>query len=601
MQHAARVATAWDAEASAIAPAARVSTARAARRVDRREARVADAAHPDPVAVVRAGALDDTFDSGFRFTTLSPRSAVARGNGTMTRSLWAAVAVATFAVACDDGAAGSPGIDAGVVDAPSPGRDTMTVDAPPVSAQCAAAIDINAMTLQDGAYIIRGSSVPAARSGGLVAPAGCLATPGAEFVHQTLYRYRMRTRGRLFASTMRPGTDAMLDTAVVIADACSSVATTLACNDNRVAAPGVAGSIQSVARTATELEAGTTVFISVGSASPPAAGNREQSNYELLVFELAAVPEGGVCTTSDQCDANGLCFVETGAPSGICRITGREGGYCRPEANCDPGYICRGQNETQGTLGTCIREVPAGGDCGGFYTRCVADSSCRSDPTNVGRYLCVGAGVQGGICRRAGAACDSGLMCIGGFCRTQSNAAQPCDPANFRTACVVAGQTCIGIAQPGSGICGPAVPEVEPNNTPSAPMPAPVTFSTVFTGSLAMMDDVDCFRFTVAEGTSIIAETHENNGLCAETTSTILTLHGPDGAPLVTEEDSGNDWCSLIDGMRTTPSGARNPAGRLRAGTYSLCVANADLPPGAPRTLQPIARYFLSLRFIPPT
>jgi hypothetical protein len=315
-----------------------------------------------------------------------------------------------------------------------------------------------------------------------------------------------------------------------------------------VAAPGVAGSIQSVARTATELEAGTTVFISVGSASPPAAGNREQSNYELLVFELAAVPEGGVCTTSDQCDANGLCFVETGAPSGICRITGREGGYCRPEANCDPGYICRGQNETQGTLGTCIREVPAGGDCGGFYTRCVADSSCRSDPTNVGRYLCVGAGVQGGICRRAGAACDSGLMCIGGFCRTQSNAAQPCDPANFRTACVVAGQTCIGIAQPGSGICGPAVPEVEPNNTPSAPMPAPVTFSTVFTGSLAMMDDVDCFRFTVAEGTSIIAETHENNGLCAETTSTILTLHGPDGAPLVTEEDSGNDWCSLIDG-----------------------------------------------------
>ncbi len=118
--------------------------------------------------------------------------------------------------------------------------------------------------------------------------------------------------------------------------------------------------------TAPSAKAGTTVFISVGSASPPAAGNREQSNYELLVYELAAVPEGGVCTTSDPCDANGLCFVETGASSGACRITGRAGGFCRPQANCDPGYISRGQSESMGRLGVCAQEIPPGGDCGGL-------------------------------------------------------------------------------------------------------------------------------------------------------------------------------------------------------------------------------------------
>lgn len=514
---------------------------------------------------------------------------------------WCVVAVAVLAAACDDGASGATGIDAGATDAPSLGRDAPTSDAPPVSAQCAAAIDINAMTPQaGGGYIVRGSSISAARAGGLVAPDGCLATRGAEFVHQTIYRYRMAARGRLFASTIRPGTDAALDTVIMIADACSPLASTVVCNDNRAVTPYVPGSIQSLARSAMELDAGTTVYISVGLASPPSgAGNREQSNYELAVYEAPAVPEGGACTINDQCDANAFCFVATGETSGFCRVNGREGGYCRPGRDCDPGFTCRGQDETMGRHGACFRNVPTGGDCTGIYTLCGTDDSCHPDPSSFGRYVCVGAGVQGGICRVVGSPCDGTLMCIGGYCRTQAAAAQPCDPANFRTACVVAGQTCVGIAQPASGICSPAVTEVEPNDDARAPMPAPVTSSAVFTGSLATGSDVDCFRFTVTEGTSIIAETHENNGLCAMDTDTLLRLRGADGAEIASDDDSGNGWCSLIDGTRPSVLGGRNRAYRMRAGTYALCVESTTAPsPMAPPPL-PIARYFLSLRLVP--
>lgn len=514
---------------------------------------------------------------------------------------WWVVAVAMLATACDDGASGTTGLDAGPTDALSPGRDGMTADAGPVSAQCAAAIDINAMTPQaGGGYVLRGSSISAARTGGLVAPDGCLATRGAEFVHQTIYRYRMTARGRLFASTIRAGTDAALDTVITIADACSPLASTLACNDNRAVTPVAPASIQSIARTTRELDAGTTVFIAVGSASPPSGvGNREQSNYELTVYEAAAVPEGGACTTNDQCDANAFCFVARGETSGFCRVTGREGGFCRPARDCDAGFTCRGQDETLGRPGACFRNVATGGDCTDLYTVCGTDDACRPAPMSVGRYVCVGAGAQGGICRVVGAPCDGSLMCIGGYCRTQSAAAQPCDPANYRTACVVAGQTCVGIAPPTSGICAPAVPEVEPNDDPRATTPAPVTSSTVFTGSLPAVGDVDCFRFTVTEGTSIIAETHENNGLCAMGTDTLLKLHGADGAELMSDDDSGNAYCSLIDGARPFLLSGINRAYRMRAGTYAICAELSTSPSPLAPSPMPIARYFLSLRFVP--
>ena len=69
-------------------------------------------------------------------------------------------------------------------------------------------------------------------------------------------------------------------------------------------------------------------------------------------------PAGTSCTYNNDCSRNMLCAIPTGAKSGICASLVENGGTCLTGTNpCQAGSACVGDNETNGTTGTCQPEA----------------------------------------------------------------------------------------------------------------------------------------------------------------------------------------------------------------------------------------------------
>jgi len=122
--------------------------------------------------------------------------------------------------------------------------------------------------------------------------------------------------------------------------------------------------------------------------------------------------------------------------------------------------------------------------------------------------------------------------------------------------------------------------EVEPNNatTTATALPGNDVF---IAGGHQALGDLDFYAITVpVGGGSIRAEVVEGNAETCESLDldSYLTLFNAAATSLVTNEDSGRGYCSLIDGTGATPvdTGAHN----LAAGTYYLQVKDSTLATG---------------------
>jgi cysteine-rich repeat protein len=121
--------------------------------------------------------------------------------------------------------------------------------------------------------------------------------------------------------------------------------------------------------------------------------------------------------------------------------------------------------------------------------------------------------------------------------------------------------------------------EIEPNGTQATATALPGN-DVFIAGGHQMLGDFDYFAVTVPAGASIRAEVIEGNAeICdALDMDSYLTLFNAAATSLVTNEDGGRGYCSLIDGTGATPvdAGAHN----LAAGTYYLQVKDSSLAIG---------------------
>lgn len=356
-----------------------------------------------------------------------------------------------------------PGADVrtdGAVTDRGPGTDRPGTDAgPAVTNPCAmdAIVDLTSRTPgMDGTVLYAGNNNRAPDMGGIPTPAMCLGGQNMpRIAHQVVHRYRMRATAVLQVSTDSKGTDPDLDTSIFIATACSSTGMSLGCNDD------VSQQVlQSTARTAATVMAGTEVFIVVGTYSPPIDGAVAQGTYELLINEITPTAVGQPCTGASVCAAEAACIANPGSTTmGTCLADGALRGRCRLTGGaCDTGLSCSVAMPSTTTRGTCQRTVEVNGNCAEAGTICAMGSSCQaSNPADPAVRTCVANGTQGGACRADSPRCDTGFECSSATSPTCRAAVAPggaCDPQNIRTFCS-SGESCIPGSTAGTFACTP--------------------------------------------------------------------------------------------------------------------------------------------------
>ena len=124
---------------------------------------------------------------------------------------------------------------------------------------------------------------------------------------------------------------------------------------------------------------------------------------------LRAIRPGDPCVLGVTC-VGGACPAIGNPP--VCVAAGTLGGPCRNDgARCDAGLHCARQGFSEGFA--CQRAFVLGGACVDDYGRsgvCPDGSACR----RLGdAWRCTSDGAEGGRCRGASPACDSGLVCTG--------------------------------------------------------------------------------------------------------------------------------------------------------------------------------------------
>lgn len=486
---------------------------------------------------------------------------------TNLRGLLATMFATGLLAACSsEGNTPTPVTDAGTVtdmgvsatdvprtDAAATDRPAVAVDRPPagnpVTAACSAATDLSSMTPgADGAIHVMGDNSEGAPitvgNIGTIPEGGCLNAQMGEKGMVLIYRYTMRTAGTLRVSTANAGTsDAAFDTVVAVLGTCTATAMPLACNDDLGTAAGMTHRYHSTASTRA-LMMGQTVFIVVGGYG---ASAKEGSTgaFELTVAEAAPIAIGMPCAVAQVCATGSACVGATAMNSGTCAADGTA-----------PGAVCRA----------------AAPFCDGTFTCSVAMPSMAAR----------------GICRRPaapGEACGPTASCtMMSFC------------PNFASTAPVAADAGVGTdagAPMTARYCTLPTAEIEPNNTPAAPQAA-VTTTTVFRGSLATGNDVDCYAVTVPVGTSLYAETSDANGTCAlgDGEDTLLNIYRQgETAALANNDDVAMGYlCSRIVGTTAVT--------RIPAGTYSICVSayGAGTDGGAPVA---IPSYYLTVGITP--
>ncbi len=115
-------------------------------------------------------------------------------------------------------------------------------------------------------------------------------------------------------------------------------------------------------------------------------------------------------------------------------------------------------------------------------------------------------------------------------------------------------------------LSGPTLSEVEPNDTLAQAQP--IAGSTVLTGTLAPVDDVDIFRITVGANGNVLAETSDGMGGCS--TDTVVILADLQGNTIALDDNSGQGNCSRLDPTQDPL------AAELPAGDYLIGVVHAQ-------------------------
>jgi len=126
-----------------------------------------------------------------------------------------------------------------------------------------------------------------------------------------------------------------------------------------------------------------------------------------------------------------------------------------------------------------------------------------------------------------------------------------------------------------------AATEVEPNDI-QAQATVLSGLELFATGNHSLTTDVDWYAITVPAGNSVRAEIIEGNAVetCESNgIDTQIILFTSAGAQLVTDDDNGRGFCSMIDGTGSVPLHAA--AHNLAAGTYFLRVQSSSLATGA--------------------
>ncbi len=113
--------------------------------------------------------------------------------------------------------------------------------------------------------------------------------------------------------------------------------------------------------------------------------------------------------------------------------------------------------------------------------------------------------------------------------------------------------------------------EVEPNDTSEA-ADGLTGVDTFVTGRISTDTDVDSYRITVPEGASLRAEILGVGAVHCDDLSmdSHVTLLDASGNALATDDDGGSGFCSLVNGIGSSPDDAG--ASNLAAGTYYLQV-----------------------------
>jgi len=291
-----------------------------------------------------------------------------------------------------------------------------------------ALVDLDARGVRTGdvtTYTGSNAAAPAAS----VVVGTCGGRPG----HLVAFRYTVRARSRLIVSTFHQGTTANLDTVVWAQTACRPMDPGIGCNDD-VGAPydlrgrPVSGRFHSMFTTTEPtgghadhtLDAGTTVFVFVGSYTPT-TGSVVPRTFELTVTEVAAPSRVGAACEPLAEGADGT-----------------------PGAECPEGSSCRIAGMDYSSF-ACVAPVTAGGMCDASQVAnvCAPGTTCRSA---TGGWRCVVEGVANGPCRGRSPQCDAGLACNSyGMCRTELPLGAGCDTTGGSNVCVT-GSSCVGVA-----------------------------------------------------------------------------------------------------------------------------------------------------------
>jgi hypothetical protein len=132
-----------------------------------------------------------------------------------------------------------------------------------------------------------------------------------------------------------------------------------------------------------------------------------------------------VCVTGTSCQAVGS--------ASLCVVDGALHGRCRDAAPaCNTGLAC---DARPGAASVCRMVLALGSACDAtdLTGACVAGSSCQG---SVGLARCVADGDRGGLCRRTGVACNTGLGCnLLSVCVPEVLAGAPCDPERVASVC----------------------------------------------------------------------------------------------------------------------------------------------------------------------
>ncbi len=480
------------------------------------------------------------------------------GSSTPSTGTDAGNPVADSGTAVDTGTDAAPPSD-------HPGTDGSSGDASTIPRQCVSPMAITGTPGTDGAIHILGNNgtAPDTLIGNL--PASCTGGTQAATV---VYTYTMRSTAYLVASTDYTGSAMALDTILAILPTCSVSAVPIACNDDN----GFDGNYLSTAATAAPVPMGTTVYIVVAGYS--GAGVMTGA-FNLGVKEVTGTAVGTTCGEFDACVTNSDCLSSmTDATHYVCVAEGAQGGYCTGTAGttCNAGLTCSSSSQT------CVAMAASGASCdaAGEYYACTAGSSCSPLPTatNHMAYACVPDGTAGGQCHATPPECTNPAQCApGNVCQNSIAPGGTCDLLGGTTNCTM-NAVCAPMSATVATCLATTATPTGSHATPATAV-APVTHTTVYTGTLASATDVVCYGVTVPMGGSIYTETHQPGGPNCDPmgADTLLTVYNPAGMSIAQNNvESPSSICSRIDPAVTAT------AHGLAAGTYAVCVGTTTGP-----------------------